>query len=126
MACSKTRCSRSNSGVEDYQANDPKRALSAVRNFYAGVLLLAKEVLVRAAPGANPEDVIGARYKPVPDGSSGVTFTPASHQTIDFTTIGQRFKDFGLPINQKALDDLNRVRNEVEHHYTPEAARGRA
>ena len=111
-------------GVEDYQANDPKRALSAVRNFYAGVLLLAKEVLVRAAPGANPEDVIGARYKPVPDGSGGVTFTPASHQTIDFTTIGQRFKDFGLPINQAALDDLNRVRNEVEHHYTqkPHAA----
>lgn len=105
-------------GVEDYQANDPKRALSAVRNFYAGVLLLAKEALVRAAPGANPEDVIGARYKPVPDGSGGVTFTPASHQTIDFTTIGQRFKDFGLPINQTALDDLNRVRNEVEHHYT--------
>lgn len=105
-------------GVEDYQVNDPKRALSAVRNFYAGVLLLAKEVLVRAAPGANPEDVIGVRYKPVPDGSGGVTFTPASHQTIDFTTIGQRFKDFGLPINHAALDDLNRVRNEVEHHYT--------
>ncbi len=40
-------------GVEDYQANDPKRALSAVRNFHAGILLLAKEVLVRAAPGAN-------------------------------------------------------------------------
>ena len=111
-------------GVEDYQANDPKRALSAVRNFYAGVLLLAKEVLVRAAPGAKPEDVIGARYKPVPDGSGSVTYTPASHQTIDFTTIGQRFKDFGLPINQAALDDLNRVRNEVEHHYTqkPHAA----
>jgi len=111
-------------GVEDYQANDPKRALSAVRNFYAGVLLLAKEVLVRAAPDASPEDVIGARYKPVPDGSGGVTFKQASRQTIDFTTIGQRFKDFGLSINQSALDDLNRVRNEVEHHYTqsPHAA----
>ncbi len=42
-------------GVEDYQANDPRRALSAVRNFYAGILLLAKEVLVRTAPGASPE-----------------------------------------------------------------------
>ncbi len=111
-------------GVEDYQANDAKRALSAVRNFYAGVLLLGKEVLVRAAPNASPQDVIGARYKPVPDGSGGVSFEPASHQTIDFSTIGQRFKDFDLPINQAALDDLNRVRNEVEHHYTqkPHAA----
>lgn len=100
-------------GVEDYQVNDPKRALSAVRNFHAGVLLLVKEVLVRAAPGASPEDVIGARYKPVHAGSGGVTFTHASNQAIDFTTIGQRFKDFGLPINQTALDDLNRVCNEV-------------
>ena len=108
-------------GVEDYKADDPKRALSAVRNFYAGVLLLAKEALVRAAPGAIPEDVISARYKPTPDGSGGVAYTPASHKTIDFTTIGQRFKDFRLPINQGALDDLNRVRNEVEHHYTRRA-----
>jgi citrate lyase gamma subunit len=44
-----------------------------------------------------------------------VTFTPASNQAIDFTTIGQRFKDFGVPINQTVLDDLNRVRNDVEH-----------
>jgi hypothetical protein len=46
-------------GIEDYEANDAKRPLSAVRNFYAGVLLLAKEVLVRAAPNANPKDVVG-------------------------------------------------------------------
>lgn len=111
-------------GVEDYQASDSKRVLSAARNFYAGVLLLAKEVLVRAAPNAGPQHVIGARYKPMPDGRGGVTFTPATHQTIDFSTIGQRFKDFGLSINREALDDLNRVRNEVEHHYTqkPHAA----
>ena len=36
--------------VEDYEANDPVRAVSTVRNFYAGVLLLAKEVLVRQVP----------------------------------------------------------------------------
>ena len=41
-------------GVEDYQSNDAKRAVSAVRNFYAGVLLLAKEVLIRAAPESDP------------------------------------------------------------------------
>jgi hypothetical protein len=48
-------------GIEDYQANDPKRAISAVRNFYAGALLLAKEVLARAAPDANPDNILGAR-----------------------------------------------------------------
>ncbi len=73
---------------------------------------------IRAAPDANPDDVIGARYKPVPDGSGGVTYTPASRQTIDFGTIGQRFRDFGLPINQSALNDLNRIRTDVEHYYS--------
>jgi hypothetical protein len=46
-------------GIEDYEHNDPKRALSAVRNFYAGTLLLAKEVLVRKAPKASVKDVLG-------------------------------------------------------------------
>jgi hypothetical protein len=46
-------------GIEDYEANEPKRALSAVRNFYAGTLLLAKEVLVRAVPKAKIKDVLG-------------------------------------------------------------------
>ena len=105
-------------GVQDYQANDPKRSVSAVRNFYAGVLLLAKEVLVRQAPEADPEEVIGARYKPAPDGKGGVCFTPASSQTIDFETIGSRFKDFGLKIDQSALRDLNRIRNDLEYYFS--------
>ena len=105
-------------GIEDYQANDPKRALSAVRNFYAGALLLAKEVLVRAAPEANPEDILGAKYKPVSDGRGGVEYEPVAHNTIDFSQVGERFKDFGLSINHTALNDLNRIRNDIEHLYT--------
>ncbi|RVI43999.1 hypothetical protein [Sinorhizobium meliloti] len=105
-------------GVEDYQSNDPKRAISAVRNFYAGVLLLAKETLVRAVPEADVDDLIAARYKPVPDGQGGVNYVPDGGTTIDFVTIGRRFKDFGLAIDQKALDELNRIRNDVEHLFT--------
>lgn len=105
-------------GIEDYQANNPKRAVSAVRNFYAGVLLLAKEVLVRQVPDVDPKDVIGARYKPVPGDDGGIAFTPASQQTIDFATIGERFKDFGLAIDHGALNDLNRIRNDLEHYFT--------
>jgi hypothetical protein len=103
-------------GVEDYQSNDPRRASSAVRNFYAGVLLLAKEVLARAAPNADPMDVIGAHYKPHPDGSGGVVME--ARNTVDFYEIGERFKTFGLRIDQLALKDLNRIRNDIEHLYT--------
>jgi len=108
-------------GIEDYQANDPRRALSAVRNFYSGVLLLAKEVLVRRAPEADPEDVLGARYKPVSDGDGGVRYERASTQTVDFSTLGERFKDFGVEIDHSALRDLNRIRTDIEHYYTTES-----
>jgi hypothetical protein len=108
-------------GVEDYRSNDPRRALSAVRNFYAGMLLLAKEVLVRAAPQAAAEDILGARYKPVPDGAGGVKHVKAGHQTIDFATLAERFKDFGLKINRNALDELNRIRTDIEHYCTTES-----
>jgi hypothetical protein len=109
-------------GIEDYQANDPRRTLSAVRNFYAGVLLLAKEVLVRQVPNADSDGVLGARYKPVPDGDGGVRYEPASNQTVDFATLGDRFKDFGLKIDRAALNDLNRIRNAIEHHCTDETS----
>lgn len=105
-------------GIEDYAASDPARSLSAVRNFYAGVLLLAKEVLIRRVPNANPDHVIGSRYKPVPDGTGGVQHVADGHNTIDFESIGKRFKDFGLKIDDSALRELNIIRNEIEHRYT--------
>ena len=91
--------------------------MSAICNFYAGTLLPAKEVLVRRAPKANPRDVIGTRFKPVLD-KGDIKFEAAANRTIDFEEIGQRFKDFGLPIDRAALLDLNKMRNDIEHHYT--------
>lgn len=112
-------------GIEDYQSNDRRRAISAVRNFYAGTLLLAKEVLVRKVPKANPKDVLSARPTPIPDGKGGITYKPGD-KTVDFSEIGKRFKDFGLPINQQLLSELNRVRTDIEHYFTnstPKAVR---
>ena len=107
-------------GVEDYETNEPARALSAVRNFYAGLLLLAKEVLVRQTPNAGESEIIAADYKPVPDGSGGVKYEPQSKRTIDLATIGQRFNDFGIRIDQKALKELSKIRNNIEHLYSQE------
>jgi DNA-directed RNA polymerase subunit RPC12/RpoP len=112
-------------GIEDYAQDKPERSLSAVRNFYAGLLLLAKEVLVRHVPNADPDEVIGAKYKPVPDGAGGVEHIQDGAQTIDFATVAKRFKDFGLPMDKaakSALDDLSTVRNDIEHRYTNKPA----
>ncbi len=108
-------------GVEDYSANTARRTLSAVRNFYAGTLLLAKEALVCAAPEADPDEVIGARYRPVPDGEGGVEYVQDGAQTVDFQTLERRFKDFGIRADAGQLRTLNRVRNDIEHRYSDQA-----
>lgn len=109
-------------GVEDFRQQDPDRDISAVRNFYAGVLLLAKEALIRAAPNADPALVIGAKLKPVPDGAGGIEMAQVGHTTVDFQQISDRAKDFGVHIDHKALKALNTIRNDMEHHYTDESA----
>lgn len=109
-------------GIEDYARATPPRALSAVRNFYAGVLLLGKEVLIRAAPLADADDIIGAKYTPVPDGHGGVVHVIEGYQTIDFFTLGKRFKNFGIPIDTKGLEELNGLRNAIEHRFTDKPA----
>ena len=109
-------------GVEDFRQQDVARDISAVRNFYAGVLLLAKEALVRAAPNADPQLVIGAKLKPVLDGNGGIEMQQIGHSTVDFQQIGERAKDFGIALDHKALKALNAIRNDMEHHFTSESA----
>jgi predicted RNA-binding Zn-ribbon protein involved in translation (DUF1610 family) len=80
-------------------------------------LLLAKEVLVRAAPKAAVKDVLGTKFVPVPDGNGGVTFE-TNNKTVDFNELGERFKAFGLSIDRSKLGDLNSIRNDMEHYYS--------
>lgn len=109
-------------GIEDYARDTPARALSAVRNFYSGLLLLGKELLIRAAPLADPDEVIGAKFAPVPDGRGGLNHVVEGHQTVDFYTLGKRFKAFGIPIDTRGLEELNGLRNNIEHRYTEKPA----
>lgn len=107
-------------GLEDYDSDDSKRQISAVRNCYAGILLLAKHVLTEVAPEANPKLLLAARIKPVPDGDGGITFEPHGEATIDFDTIGTRLKDFGLNIDQASLKTLGKYRKNIEHYFLDE------
>lgn len=106
-------------GVEDIQSEDPKRALSAIRNFYAGVLLLGKACLLRRAEGADPEIILSAKHKIVPDGAGGIRLEAKGASTIDVQDLEQRFKDFGLnwvkEDAKSAFTALRNTRNSVEH-----------
>lgn len=108
-------------GVEDYETGDAARALSAVRNLHAGLLLLAKWVLVSKVSNANKDDIIATAYTPVSDGADGVNYEPLGSRTIGLADIRRRFKSFGLDLSgetSKRLDSLAKERNAVEHLYS--------
>lgn len=110
-------------GLEDYKSNDRRRPLSAVRNLYAGLLLLAKEVLVRAAPHTDENVVLAASLKIIPDGEGGIVVEAKGTKTIDFHTITDRLNDFGVRIDAASLKALSKIRNDIEHGYSQETQR---
>ena len=107
-------------GIEDFEMGSDARMLSAARNYYAGLLLLAKECLVRAAPKANAMEVIGAKFKPKPDGAGGVDHAVVGYTTVDLAQLKERFKDFKLPWPDADIEKLQRFRNDLEHYHLKE------
>lgn len=107
-------------GIEDFETGTDERMLSAARNYYAGLLLLAKECLVRAAPKASALEIIGVKFKPKPDGDGGVDHEVVGYATVDLAQLQSRFKDFGLPWPEADINKLQRFRNDIEHYHLKE------
>ena len=116
-------------GIEDFQRSrlaleqngDPARALSAIRNLFAGVLLLFKYKIatsvdapeVAAALIFNPPEVL-----PQADGNGGVKWRPVGNfkkTTIDVATIRKRFDSFNIKVDWATIDKLQECRNHLEH-----------
>lgn len=109
-------------GIEDFETGTDARMLSSARNYYAGLLLLAKECLVRTVPEADAMEVIGAKFKPVPDGDGGVDHEVVGYSTVDLAQLKARFKDFELPWPDADINKLQRFRNDLEHLHLKEPA----
>lgn len=107
-------------GIEDFETGDDDRMLSAARNYYAGLLLLAKECLVQTVPAADAMAVIGARFKPKPDGKGGVAHDPDGYTTVDLNQLKKRFKDFKLVWPDADISKLQRLQNDLEHLHLKE------
>lgn len=107
-------------GIEDFETGNDERMLSAARNYYAGLLLLAKECLVRTAPKADAMEIIGAKFKPKPDGDGDVEYEVEGYATVDLNQLKVRFKDFGLPWPKADINKLQRFRNDLEHYHLKE------
>ncbi len=108
-------------GVEDYQSNDERRKFSAVRNIYAGLLLLYKEKLRLLSPKDNPELLLKRKLKPVRNKYGEVTLEGVGKQTVDTNEIKERFKDFNVNITWNDFERIRELRNDLEHYYTSES-----
>jgi hypothetical protein len=109
-------------GVEDFKSKDRRRLASAVRNFYAGVLLLLKEKLRRESPPGSSEALLYERISATRTPSE-VVLVGSGKKTVDLQTIFQRFGDLSLALDRKRLERLAKIRNDFEHHVSKHAVK---
>ncbi|HDS5694118.1 TPA: hypothetical protein QHW38_003587 [Escherichia coli] len=116
-------------GIEDFELSqrkveaggNPARALSAVRNLFAGMLLLFKYKIATSVD--SPEDAYTLIHKankiqPQSDGNGGVKWVPVGGfkaQTIETDDIEQRLKGFSIDVDWAVVKQLKDCRNHLEH-----------
>jgi hypothetical protein len=115
-------------GVEDAQSSDPRRVVSAIRNLYAGILLLFKEKLRRLSPPGSDDILIKVDGKFTIDLNGIITVTqkPTKPFTVDFKGIGDRLTKLAVIIDadtsglslhkQGRVAALQNLRNDLEHY----------
>jgi hypothetical protein len=106
-------------GIEDYklaQANNlMPRYKSALRNVFAGMLLLAKTKLyLRSRLGSDGELI--RQYK-VDLVEGVIKAVPKPNQTVDYGDIQRRFNQLELKLPWGTFNDIQRIRNDVEHYH---------
>jgi hypothetical protein len=106
-------------GVEDYQSDDPRRRLSAIRNVVAGILLLFKEKLRQLSPENSNEVLIKSKTRLV-NNDGQLTFVGEGKNTVVVQQIKEHFNDLGIMVDWQTMDSVIKVRNDVEHYFTKE------
>ena len=109
-------------GVEDFLSDDPRRALSAVRNVVAGLLLLFKERLRELSPVDSNEALVKLEIRPKTNPAGAVVFVGTGKKTVDVWHIRERFKSLGVIADWRRFDAVLTLRNEVEHYGTSVSA----
>ncbi len=91
-----------------------------MRNFYAGVLLLLKEKLRRESPPNSRDALIYERVE-FRRQRDGIAFVGKGSKTIDVEQIKDRFKTLDLSLDERRLEQLRNIRNDIEHHSTKQS-----
>lgn len=108
-------------GVEDFKAVsiDEARALSAIRNLTAGLLLMFKVKLQELSPPGSGEALLKQNVIPALDASGKPIWIGKGGKTVDVESIITRLDGLEVRgIDWKLLRKLTEMRNDVEHYYT--------
>lgn len=108
-------------GVEDFKAiaTDEARALSAIRNLSAGLLLMFKVKLQELSPAGSQEALLKQNVTPSLNADGNPVWVGKGGKTVDVETIIQRLDSLGITgIDWKLLRKLTVMRNDVEHYYS--------
>lgn len=105
-------------GVEDCQSDQPKRLVSAVRNFYAGVLLLFKYKLALLSQ-ENDYALLKQQVFPVQE-EFKIVWKGKGKNTVDFNQIQKRFQSLDIKVDWRPLEKAKDYRNDIEHYYDRE------
>ena len=109
-------------GVEDFENEDERRNISAVRNIVAGILLLYKEKLCQLSPDESKELLIKKYIIPNKDADGKVFFIGKGKNTVDVQSIKDRFGSLGIVVDWKRFNVVNDLRTDIEHYYTIETS----
>ena len=104
-------------GVEDYNSEDPRRAISSTRNLVAGLLLLIKHKLADLSPAGSDEVLIKNRVLPQPDGKGGIAWCGDGTKTVDVQQMKERCTSLGVAVDWSRVDKIVKHRNDVEHYF---------
>lgn len=108
-------------GLEDFASDDERRIISAARNLYSGVLLLAKEVLRQMSPPESNDILIRIKKKAVKQADGTVMLVGDGKKTIDRFEIEETFKQLQLAVDLSNLKRLAEIRNDIEHMHPQHA-----
>jgi hypothetical protein len=107
-------------GMEDFHEDDDRRVLSAIRNLYAGILLLFKYKLQQLSPDGSDEALLKTRVIPTTDPATGaVVWIGKGKKTVEVQEIIERLNALGINgVDWKLLKGLQDIRNDIEHYYS--------
>lgn len=104
-------------GVEDFNSDDERRSVSAMRNIAAGLLLLFKAKLCELSPASDNELLIKKDLAPSVDESGKLILIGKGRKTVDVAQIRERLNSMNVKVDWKRVEEITGLRNEAEHYY---------